>query len=215
MTDYSNTLDLIASNHFDDWTNISWDELLPLITKDITISQYNFNKSFSDKFPKYNMVTRPRPKNFDRITEKMSYTNWTAKSFKIVADLMAFRISVPVSEIQSVVDYLTTETINNHGKINVREFVSGDIVQFVYIWLPGYGIAEIQIGHPYIFYIFTLSSQIRTMKNIIKPSKYFHENMKKVINGNNPDFNVLENLKKEYNKNEIPSELLTILHEYL
>lgn len=113
------------------------------------ISIFNLNRT---------LRVRPR-KNWLRFMDKR---NSSIRRFGPISDLIGFRIQSEVMDIESIVAQILKITSDHNGLAVVKNSISKDIVQFVYVYIPSIEyIIEFQVGHPFAFFTFTVDSHLR------------------------------------------------------
>lgn len=208
---YLETLHTVASNHMDDWNHESWNSIPPLITQEVLDYSYDQVSNVKSKFINYFLTSRTQ-KLMSRITEKIEEQSGRyAGSFKVICDLIAFRIKInKIQEIQKAIDYF----IQRCQYIFVRDPGTQDIVKYVYVYLENIGMVEIQIGHPFAIYTFTVDSQLRDDPSLDLVDLWqndFYVNTKKKILDPSFDYDVMSNLQNLYDNKTIPQQLLDII----
>jgi hypothetical protein len=89
--------------------------------------------------------------------------------FKVVSDLMAFRVLCSVKEIASKIAIIERIVKAKNGLMYIRDsennggrYVCNDITQYVYVYFEEIGYpVEIQIGHPFAAFTFQVDSYLR------------------------------------------------------
>jgi hypothetical protein len=231
--------DLVEKNTLNEsnWASEDWKMLGNQINQNIIDDAFNQHRELLILFNNINsIVQRPHSKSMFRIEKKMiEQTPGKENYFKIISDLMALRIYCDVVEIQKTIDVIKNVVFMNKGQIYIRgsskelpygsfmdsnkEYV--DIMQFIYIFIEKIGYpVEIQIGHKFAAYTFSIDSALRENKQCGKIdlwNKNFYNIVKKYIldktNGkNHGSKDDIQSLGKELHENNIPEELQQILN---
>jgi hypothetical protein len=232
ITRYLKQAEFVADHCFGSWEDPEWKKLADLVDADVAQYCYEAQSAVMKMLASYSVTCRPEPKDMKRFTEKVNMTNRPDGSFKAVCDLMALRISTNVERladraseyedgcITAIIDQVTRAFMEKLGGTYVRinNAYGPNIVQFIYGHLPGVGIMEIQIGHPFVHYVFAADSIKRHADDNGLECDYpnfwdnnFFQNVQKYILGTNDDYDVIGNCKLLYGDKPIDSELLAIL----
>jgi hypothetical protein len=174
MNAYKNTLSDIIYEHngLDNLVSPKWKELVPLITDDVLIDAHNSYKKYETIFSDLNVYGTSRPlKTMKRIKIK-SQTERADVPFKVNSDLCAVRFpTYDIYRIKHIMKELRQRVIDEEGTFVVRNSIEDDngvmtdIIQYAFAYVPSVGyVIEIQVGHLFAMYTFTVDSRIRDMR---------------------------------------------------
>lgn len=153
------------------WCSSAWKEITESVTQvdlDLAHSKAGIVK---ERLVALGITSERNPKTLERVKAKILECEKDGNYFRVVSDLMAFRVNCSVGEIDeklALIEKLENCTFLVRSSIQItcsfkeykREY--SDIVQYVYLYFEDVGfIAELQIGHPFAMYSFEVYSRIR------------------------------------------------------
>lgn len=152
---------------FQDAESPLWVELVPLITKEVLYDAHTSCQSYAEVFNHSNAKARPL-KTIERIVVKSQGTRPDVP-FKVNSDLCALRFETyDVHEIKHIMEELRKKVEGEQGFFYIRNSIEDengnlkDIIQYAFAFIPHIGyIVELQVGHPFAMYTFTVDSIIR------------------------------------------------------
>lgn len=169
VTPYKELLSSIVLEHkaFQDVNHTCWKDLVGLITSDVLADAHKASTEYVELFRGMNVVARPL-KSMSRITVKAQGTRPDVP-FKVNSDLCAIRVpTYNVSLIKPIMNELQKRVASFNGEFYIRNNIEDsegnctDIIQYAFAYIPIIGyIVEIQVGHPFAMYTFTVDSIIR------------------------------------------------------
>lgn len=154
---------------FEDAKSPLWTELVPLITEEVLEDAHTSCLSYAKIFNTDNLNAQARPlKTMERIAVKSQATRPDVP-FKVNSDLCALRFETyDVTEIKHIMEVLRQTVEKEQGFFYIRNSIEdengnlNDIVQYAFAFIPHIGyIVELQVGHPFAVYTFTVDSIIR------------------------------------------------------
>jgi hypothetical protein len=146
-----------------------WAELVPLITKEVLYDAHTSCQSYANIFNTNNLNAQARPlKTMERIVVKSQATRPDVP-FKVNSDLCALRFETyDVTEIKHIMEVLRKKVEEEQGVFYIRNSIEDgegkltDIIQYAFAFIPHIGyVVELQVGHPFAVYTFTVDSIIR------------------------------------------------------
>lgn len=230
---YCETLHEIVSNlglSQDNWSDPEWTKLFPLISQDTLDDAKSKFGYFSSVF-RFAFLVRP-VKSIERVQKKMTEQSHDYKNyFKVVSDFLAFRIECDLSEMKMAIDTILSNldkddivyvrgSTQEHRYGCIRDSKYVDIVQYIYVYIKSVGyIVEIQVGHPFATYTFTVDSYIRDhpRENVIDLwTDGFYDLVKQYLINQANGLNVISKDKvmlaaMKIHNDDIPEELMIIL----
>lgn len=152
------------------WSSVAWKEIAKSVTQtdlDLAHSKASIAK---ERLSTLGMCSERKPKTIKRVKEKILERTESGDYFKVVSDLLAFRVNCSVTEIdeklalieklENCVSYVRKSGNKVCSYKNGTVYV--DIVQYVYLYFEDIGfVTELQIGHPFATYSFEVYSSIR------------------------------------------------------
>jgi hypothetical protein len=179
VSTYKNALSNVIYEHngLENLVSPKWKDLVPMITDDVLIDAYNSYKKYETIFSGLNVYGTSRPlKTMKRIKIK-AQTERADVPFKVNSDLCAVRFpTYDIYRIKHIMKELRQRVIDEEGIFVVRNSIEDDngvmkdIIQYAFAYVPSIGyIIEIQVGHPFAMYTFTVDSKIRDMRLEGKP----------------------------------------------
>jgi hypothetical protein len=153
-------------NKFYDSNSTVWTELTPLITEEVLVDAHRSCKKYEEVFVGMGVESRPL-KTMKRIEIKKQ-ANRPDVPFKVNSDLCAVRLpTYDIASISSHMVEIRKRVLEEEGLFYLRNNIMDgqtvtDIIQYAFVYIPRIGyIAEIQVGHPFAIYTFTIDSIIR------------------------------------------------------
>jgi hypothetical protein len=154
---------------FQDAASPLWAELVPLITEEVLHDAHITCQHYADVISTSNLNAQARPlKTMERIATKSQGTRPDVP-FKVNSDLCALRFETyDVTEIKHIMEVLRKKVEEEQGFFYIRNSIEDgegnltDIIQYAFAFIPRIGhIVELQVGHPFAVYTFTVDSIIR------------------------------------------------------
>lgn len=217
------------------WKSDSWKYLVTNINQEVLNDAFLQHEKLQNIFKTVGTIIPRKCKQMSRINLKTDeVSNRGSEYFKVVSDFVAGRIHCDVSELPKKIE-LIRGIVNKNGSLYVRgeskDNVYGfchkdgkftDITQYVYVYLDEVGyIAELQIGHEFATYTFTIDSMIRDNPNCGKVDLWKNDFYCKVKNyilkkANNVEIQAGEkydlfDLAHQIHNYNVPNDLKTIL----
>jgi hypothetical protein len=166
---YKNKLaDIVVNGSFTNLVADEWKDLVPLINQDVLDAAHQSAEQYRKVFNISMCQSRP-VKTMKRITIKASATRPDVP-FKVNSDLVGFRF--PLNDIKDIKRVMNTlrerVTAEEGGVFFIRNSIEDDtgvltdIIQYAFAYIPQLGyVVEIQVGHPFAMYTFSVDSLIR------------------------------------------------------
>ncbi|MBA3236958.1 MAG: hypothetical protein H0T62_01230 [Parachlamydiaceae bacterium] len=217
------------------WRSENWKKPWAFLNQNVLNDAFEKHNLIESLFQEIGNIIPRNCKSISRVEKKkIEQRTGSENYFKVVSDLVAARIFCNVNEIQPKIDQFRKIVLENHGQMHVRgasderpygffmnsEKEYTDITQYIYIFLEkvGYPI-EIQIGHEFAAYTFSIDSALRdnpTCGKVDLWDKNFYGLVKKYIlneannqiSGSKDDINAV---CEEIHKGDVPLELQKIL----
>lgn len=168
---YKQKLGELIPYSFGNMTDNAYSELIPLITQDVLDDAYNNKEKFISLFQELGLNLESRTKKKIERIELKKQGKQRDIAFKVNSDFLAFRIPVELILISKTVEEIQNIVKKNNGYCFIRNSIYDndklvDIVQYLFVYIPEIGyIVELQIGHKFAFYVFSIDSMIRDRKN--------------------------------------------------
>lgn len=174
VSTYKNALSNVIYEHngLENLVSPKWKELVPMITDDVLIDAHSSFKKYDKIFRYSDILGESRPlKTMKRIKIK-AQTERADVPFKVNSDLCAVRFpTYDIYRIKHIMKELRQRVIDEEGIFVIRNNIEDengvmtDIIQYAFAYIPSIGyVIEIQVGHPFAMYTFTIDSKIRDMR---------------------------------------------------